>query len=344
MLNTYGFHAEALVTTNSPVNDKYQMFVDKLRTVRRHPLVSPARHSILNYLKWSGSIYSQNVPLLYLPGRGEASTQWAELARDMRTKYQFYGSAYVLDHRGQGLSERLDPARSDVGDIENFQDYVVDLREMIALIRRQNRGQKPLVVAHSMGAAILMKALMEEPDLVDKVALITPMFDINFGPAEALGEGLAGAIIHTVAFFRPRLALSGKKGIVSVNDPEQVKTSDPVRAEVRWRLLQKYHAYMPKKTIRWVAENLKATKEILAGAHKVKTSVIMFAAENDHVVELQRMIDISCQMPSCQLKILPGAYHAAHEEIDQIRIPMLEDIANFFRGSPAEACDRLLTI
>ena len=101
---------------------------------------------------------------------------------------------------------------------------------------------------------------------------------------------------------------------------------------------------MPKKTIRWVAENLKATKEILAGAHKVKTSVIMFAAENDHVVELQRMIDSSGQMPSCQLKILAGAYHAAREEIDQIRIPMLEDIANFFRGSPAEACDRLLTI
>lgn len=340
VVSLFWISAEAARTPRSEADAKYQLFVDKLHMARSHILTSPVDRTGLNYLKWDASVFSNDTPILYLPGRGEDARQWAEVAHDMWRTHHFTGAAYVLDHRGQGDSPRL-AGQKDLGHVEEFSYYVEDLHAMIRLIQHENRGRKPLLMAHSMGGAILMKTLLQYPGLVEKAVLITPMFDINLGKIEKFGEGVAGLVIDTLSMLRPKLAVGAPKGEVSIYNPDQVRTSDAVRAEVRWRILQKHGNYMPRKTMRWVGENLAATEEIYKRASEIQTDVLVFAAENDHVVEIERMIQVSCQMPNCKLIILPDAYHAAHEESDRTRAPMLQDAASFWRGQPVTACDQL---
>ncbi len=307
-----------------------------------HVLNNAKNGAQVNYLKWDGSIATTDRPVLILPGRGEMSVQWAETIHDFR-KLHFVGNAYILDHRGQGLSGRLasDPA---VGHVDKFEDYVDDVILMVETIKSESHGMSPYIIAHSMGAAILTLALLKRPDLTDKVALITPMFDINLGKFETFGERAAGVIIKLISLVRPTLAVGNPTDIVSVYNPKDVKTDDPVRALARWELLQKYHAYVPMKTLRWISEALSATRKILKYAHKVSAKVLIYGAEYDHVVEQAAMEELSCKMPDCELRILPGAYHAPHEGTNPNRYEMIKGIGSFFRGRDltADECNNML--
>ncbi|MGE0763778.1 MAG: alpha/beta fold hydrolase [Bdellovibrionales bacterium] len=331
--------------SGDPVEAKLELF----RRMLRHPhsethhFESPVDKAHIHYIKWHGG-FTPETPILYLTGRGELSSAWAEMVYTMRYKHRFTGAAYVMDHRGQGFSEHLGGPVTD-SYVKNFSDYVEDIKAMIKLVSRENRGQKPFIIAHSMGATALWLALAEEPDLADDVALITMMGDVNLGPIEFLGDGAAMVIINLISAIRPRMAFGRHlPGVVNVRNPVQVRTTDPVRAEARWRLLQRHHAYRPGKSARWTSQALKATRQALAKAHQVQANVLMFAAEYDHVVEPERLKELSCLAPHCRLEFLRGAYHASHEEADEIRGPMLQKIADHFRHIQYDdSCDSVLT-
>ncbi len=117
--------------------------------------------------------------LVLIPGRIEAGHKYVEFINDaVRAGYQ----VFVLDHQGQGASERLDPT-THIGDVRLFNDYVTDLEWFITKIV-QPRTQLPLLaLAHSMGGAILCRYLQQQPNHHVKAAIFcSPMWGINTAP------------------------------------------------------------------------------------------------------------------------------------------------------------------
>ena len=64
-------------------------------------------------------------------------------------------SVYALDHRGHG---RSDGARIQV---EDFHDYIVDLKTFFDIVRQNNPSEKIFLVGHSMGSVISLAYTLE---------------------------------------------------------------------------------------------------------------------------------------------------------------------------------------
>ena len=67
-------------------------------------------------------------------------------------------AVYALDHRGHG---RSDGERVQVDD---FHDYVADLKTFFNQVRRENPGKKIFLIGHSMGSVISLAYTLEYQD------------------------------------------------------------------------------------------------------------------------------------------------------------------------------------
>ena len=78
---------------------------------------------------------------------GRELPQYQELAWDLwRQGY----SLYLIDHRGQGMSDRM-LADKEKGYVDQFDDYVADLKQFHDEVIAQDKPAKLFLLAHSMG-------------------------------------------------------------------------------------------------------------------------------------------------------------------------------------------------
>ncbi|MGL5556200.1 MAG: alpha/beta fold hydrolase, partial [Aeromonas veronii] len=129
--------------------------------------------------------------ILIVNGRVESYLKYQELAWDLwRQGY----SLYLIDHRGQGMSDRMldDPQK---GYVDQFDDYVVDLKQFHDQIIMADQPAKLFLLAHSMGGAISARYLERWPDDIKAAVLSSPMLGINLGGLPKwLAKGLASTI------------------------------------------------------------------------------------------------------------------------------------------------------
>lgn len=129
--------------------------------------------------------------ILIVNGRVESYLKYQELAWDLwRQGY----TLYLIDHRGQGLSDRL-LADQEKGYVDQFDDYVLDLKQFHDEVIAQDQPAKLFLLAHSMGGAISARYLERWPDDIEAAVLSSPMMGINLGGLPKwLAKGLAATI------------------------------------------------------------------------------------------------------------------------------------------------------
>ncbi len=89
--------------------------------------------------------------ILIVNGRVESYLKYQELAWDLwRQGY----SLYLIDHRGQGMSGRM-LSDHDKGYVDQFDDYVLDLKQFHDQIIMADKPAKLFLLAHSMGGPSL---------------------------------------------------------------------------------------------------------------------------------------------------------------------------------------------
>lgn len=116
--------------------------------------------------------------LVVIPGWTEAAEAYAELFYNLKDSgYSFY----ILDLRGQGLSEGDYPThdrwyvadwRSFLSDVELFFDRVVNGKPHSSTV----------LYGFSMGGAIATAYLADHPEAAQQLILVAPMFGINISP------------------------------------------------------------------------------------------------------------------------------------------------------------------
>lgn len=170
--------------------------------------------------------------LLFVPGRGDFFEKYLETLDHW---FRRGWAVTALDWRGQGLSGRLG-ADQTTGHIDDFALWVNDLGAFWAEWGKVTPGPYVLV-GHSMGGHLALRAVAETRVTPDALVLSAPMLGL-------ITHGLPAALFHWVAKLmcalgdprRPAWKWSEKPGEVPA-DRSALLTHDPARYadELFWR-------------------------------------------------------------------------------------------------------------
>jgi lysophospholipase len=275
--------------------------------------------------------------LLFLPGRGDAYEKYLETL-DYWASCGWQVTA--ADWRGQGGSGRLG-VDSVTGHIDDFGTWVGDLGHLWRQWRAATPGPH-VVVGHSMGGHLVLRALAQGEIDPDAAVLSAPMLGFA-GPK--LPECLLYAAARMMAAIgdrrRPAWKWSEKPGQV----PESragLLTHDPRRyADELWWRERRPELAMGPGSWGWV-ERAYASMRILARRgmlERVTIPVLLFGTTDDRLVSFTAIERAAGRLPKGELlRFGPEARHEILREVDPVRNRALAEIDRFLdRAAPTPA-------
>lgn len=266
--------------------------------------------------------------LLFLPGRGDHYEKYLE------TLAYFASLGWrvtSIDWRGQGASGRLldDP---HVGHIDDFSSWIADLRYFWGTWKAETPGPH-VVLAHSMGGHLAMRALVEKAFDPDAVALSAPMLGIQTGGLPlSLNHAFAKLMCMIGRAETPAWKVS-EKPMSPMNVRGNILTGDKDRYEdeLAWWTLRPEVKLGPPSW-HWIERAIASIRSLdePGKLEAVKTPVLLMATTGDQLVSTPRVIKDSKRLPHSETLIF--GKEAAHEllrETDAVRDQCIERIQTF---------------
>lgn len=272
---------------------------------------------------------SNNKTLVILPGRTEPAQKYAELAYDLK---DLGFNIYLLDHQGQGASERL-LSDSHKGYVKFFIDYARDFSGWLdEVVVPETTGQDRYLIAHSMGGTIATLYLSYGKATFKKAVLSAPMMEINTKPyKENIGRILANVLV--LAGQGTKYAPDRGPYIASADTFEK---NEVTHSEARFNMAKALFVDSPElalggPTARWVSQSLKTTKKIDTLASKIQIPVLLFQSGLDLIVQPGRQNSFCQKNTNCRKVSFPNGHHEILQETDDIRNLALNEIKIFLR-------------
>jgi len=244
------------------------------------------------------------------PGRTEFIEKYFEVARELQAK----GFAVViLDWPGQGLSERL-LEDGNKGHIDRFETYMGALANGLEAL--SDRLPQPYVsLAHSMGGAIAMAAIVEELIDVKAAAFCAPMWGLKtrmFGMRYLI--------------WAMRVTGRANNYAMQPGPPETFDTNVVTHDERRWQMQRDLVEASPGLDLGPVTWGwLGASLQILAAVGKksklakVDIPVFVATAEEEALVDNASHARFAAALPNAEQITVQGARHEILMEADDKR-------------------------
>ncbi len=282
---------------------------------------------------------STSATIVVVPGRCESYLKYQELALNL---FQQGFNIFIIDHRGQGLSERLLP-NSDKGYVTRFQDYVDDLQYFIENIVNQQCPDKPYLLAHSMGGTIATRFMQDSPYAIKAAVISSPM--LGFYSA-----WLPNSIAKTLVTIKLKLNnvvsrtpwyFIGQKGY------SPAKFADNKLTHSTQRYFDFVSLYKNNKSIQlggvtthWLAQGIAAQKEIFTKIPSLQTPILLLQAGSDTVVCQQAQNDFCQKLHRLKPQSCPNglpskidhAYHELFFETDNYRDQAIAKSITWFKS------------
>jgi len=330
-----------MFTTESQLASRYSNEIAEFWQQGEFSHFRGVKESRINY-----AFFLQKEPhhksLVISSGRSESYLKYKELSFDL---FNLGFNVFLLDHRGQGLSERA-LENSHKGYVENFQYYIDDLASFIDIIVSPHcvingKVDKPFLLAHSMGSAIATRYLQDYPDKIQAAVLSSPMFGFNSG---GIPEFIAEPLIKTTAQLNqwfddtPWYFLGHK-------DYAQNKFNGNLlmHSELRFKQFNQLYTEIPAIqlggiTIKWLTESIAALETIFTKIDKITTPTLVIQSGADKIVNNQAQDDFCQQLNQLQPQSCPegkplvvkGAYHELFFERDIYRQQALTAVVAWF--------------
>lgn len=278
-------------------------------------------------IDWNGGSNPRG-SMLFLPGRGDHYEKYLETL----AYYAAQGwKVTAIDWRGQGASGRLlsDP---EVGHIDDFSTWIADLRFFWKQWKAETPGPH-VVLAHSMGGQLAMRALVEKAIDPDAVVMSAPMLGIQTG-------GLPLSLNHAFAKLMCKIGRAelpawkvSEKPLSPMNVRGKILTGDKDRYEDElawWDLRPEVKLGPP--SWHWI-ERAIASIQMLdqpGVLEQIHTPILLLATTADQLVSTPRIIKDSKRLPNAETLIF--GKEAAHEllrEVDSVRDQCLHRITAF---------------
>lgn len=273
--------------------------------------------------------------ILFFPGRGDHYEKYLESLEEWhRAGWRVTAS----DWRGQAGSGRLgkDPL---TGHIEDFAIWVDDLAHIWGEWAKQVQGPH-ILIAHSMGGHLALRALVEDRIAPDAVVLSAPM--LGFQTPQ-----LPLAILHGVAAFmtklgdptRPAWKWSEKPGeFPEARESLLTHDSERYRDEQFWRDARP-SLVMGPASWRWVERGYASLRilEEPGAMEKVTVPILILSTKVDKLVSHAANVRAAGRLPKAQLlEFGPEAHHEILREVDAVRDRAMDAITQFLdRAAPA---------
>ena len=266
--------------------------------------------------------------LLFLPGRGDHYEKYLETLDYFA---QAGWDVTAIDWRGQGCSGRL-LADPHVGYIDDFATWVSDLKFFYARWKTEKVGPHVLV-AHSMGGHLAMRALVEKAIDPDAVVMSAPMLSVQTGGLPiALNQAFAKLMVSIGRGEKAAWKVS-EKPLSSMRLRQKMLTHDAARYvdELAWWELRPEVKLGPP-CWHWVERAMASIRYLDEPGliETVNTPMLLLATSADQLVSTKRIIKDGKRLAHCEMVIF--GKEAAHEllrEADMVRDQCLTAINMF---------------
>jgi lysophospholipase len=278
---------------------------------------------------WPARHERQRGSLLFQAGRGDFIEKYLEPVIHWHDRgWNVAG----FDWRGQGGSGRLlaDISRER---LDSLDPLVADLAAFVTRWQAETPGPHVLI-GHSMGGHIVLRAIAEGQVAVDAAVLVAPMIDINSAP-------LPGWLARRIARTACALGL-GDRRIWKRSDPgspsparQRALTRCPDRAsDSGWWKAAHPELGLGTPSWSWIAaayESIAALAQPKALA-AVTTPLLMIAAEDDRLVSEGAIRAAAAALPDAELIVFADTGHELLRETDAVRLPVMGAIDRFLEA------------
>ena len=228
-------------------------------------------------------------------------------------------SITAFDWRGQGGSGRLARDRH-VGHAADFGVFVRDLVEFWREWRSADEGPA-ILLAHSMGAHIALRALLTGEIDPDAVVLVAPMVGVASPVGARAGEWLAAAM--TRVGDPMRAAWKARPDAKSAGHRQRLLTHDASRfADEAWWYDRQPDLLLGPPSWAWVREAFRSGRQIEADPRiaDIDVPILMLVATADGLVDPRAALRIAARLPDVELvRFGDEAAHELLRESDAVR-------------------------
>ncbi len=264
---------------------------------------------------WPAAMASGRGTVLLFTGR----TEYIEKYGPTAAAFAHQGlHTLTVDWRGQGLSARMTDDRLS-GHVARFVDYQLDVAAMIALAEEMDLPRPWFLLAHSMGGAIGLRALMDGLP-VERAAFSAPMWGIGISPTlRPVAWSVAWAAEHLGAdhLYAPGTAKSAYPEATAFD--ANLLTADRERYD--WMARQtRLHPDLALggPSLRWLGEALRDCRD-LAPRPSPDIPTLTILGSEEKIVDPAAVQARMTTWPGGALKIAEGGRHEVLMEVPALR-------------------------
>jgi len=274
--------------------------------------------------------------LLFLNGRADHLEKYAETLEDWAARGWHVDS---FDWRGQGGSGRFHED-SLLGHVDDFTLWLEDLQAFVREWKKREAGPH-VIVGHSMGGHLLLRALGEKRFEVDAATLVAPMLGIYAG---GLPHPIGGRIARAACAmgYAGRSLWSPRMRDTAMNDAIRTTlTHSKVRFEQEMKVRrERPDLVMDAPSWGWLqaAYQSIALLSSTGFAESIETPVLLLASKADRLVSFSAIERMAARLPNVWTHYYESA--VAHEilrEVDDVRDDALACIDRFFEAHSVRA-------
>ncbi|SLN22320.1 alpha/beta hydrolase [Pseudooctadecabacter jejudonensis] len=253
--------------------------------------------------------------VLIFPGRTEYIEKYGRTATDLTA----HGYACVaIDWRGQGIADRLLDNRA-VGHVNVFGDYQLDVKAVLAHVRKLGLPEPFHLLGHSMGGCIGLRALYDGLP-VASVAFSAPMWGIKMSPALrpiAWGLSTVSKPLGFSGVFAP--GQQAETYVLRATAEDNTLTSDPSSFEIlQAQLKAQPDLALGGPSLHWLNEALREMRD-LSLKPSPDLACVTFLGSEEAIVDPARIHDRMGRWPHGELVVLDLGRHEVLMEIPALR-------------------------
>ncbi|MEM7522719.1 MAG: alpha/beta hydrolase [Pseudomonadota bacterium] len=239
-------------------------------------------------------------------------------------------SVATLDWRGQGLSARAlnDPLKGHVADFAAYQN---DVKAFLATPDVAALSGPQVLLCHSMGGCIGMRALLEERITPTATIMSAPMLGIFLKPHLRLAAKAMVALARRFGFETASTPApgGGRPYVLGQSFEGNVLTGDAEHYGWMRRHLEAEPAFgLGAPTLGWMGQSFDEMAA-LAAAPAPAGPMLMFLGDDEEVVDPAAIRAHDAKSPECRLVELADARHEVFMETPSIRKAAWSEIDRF---------------
>ncbi|MEQ8332869.1 alpha/beta hydrolase [Nisaea sp.] len=239
----------------------------------------------------------------------------------------------TFDWRGQGLSDRLLPYRRK-GHIPDMQHFLNDLEEVLRMTRFAELPGPHVIMGHSMGGHLALRAAHDHPGLFDRAILCAPMADILTGACRRmLAYGLAKAAV-SIGLGESFIPGAGPYVPGQMRYENNPLTTDRARFNrIQEQIDANPDVALGGPTFSWVYSAFRSIRLTKRSSYlsKIRIPVLILSAGRERIVSNAGQREVADMLPDVRMVTFADGAHELLLECDAVRHAVWAEIDGFLK-------------